>query len=87
MDKKKIDLAYSIRGTVVTIVSMFSDNVQHWIREPLKVLLIMNEEKMLQKGVLTDRELNVSAGRKLITTPMDANDNIIETDKLACGGS
>ena len=31
-----------------------------------------------------DRELNMSIGKKLITTPLDANDNIINTDKLAC---
>ena len=31
-----------------------------------------------------DRELSASIGRKLITTPLDANDKIIKTDKLAC---
>ena len=34
--------------------------------------------------MFTDRELNASVGRKLITTPLDANDNIIRKDKLAC---
>ena len=65
-------------------ISMFSDNVQHQIREPLKVLLIMNEERQLPEGVFTDRELNTFIGRKLITTPLDANDNIVKTDKMAC---
>ena len=50
----------------VTIVSMFSNNIQYQIREPLKVLLIMNEEKQLLDGVFMDRELNVSIERKLI---------------------
>ena len=31
-----------------------------------------------------DRELNASLGRKLITTPMDGNNEIIKMDKLAC---
>ena len=63
---------------------MFSDNVQYKIREPLKVLLIMNKERQLLEGVFTDRELNASVGRKLIATPLDANDNILKMDKLAC---
>ena len=33
--------------------------------------------------MFTDRELNASLGRKLIATPLEANDNIIKTDKLA----
>ena len=50
----------------------------------MKLLLIMNEERQLPEGVFTDRELNISIGRKLITTPLDANDDIIMMDKLAC---
>ena len=38
----------------------------------------------MQEGVFMDRELNASIGRKLISTPLDANDNIIKTDKLVC---
>ena len=63
---------------------MFSDNVQYQIRELLKVLLITNEERQLPLGVFMDRELNASVGRNLITTPLDANNNVIKTDKLAC---
>ena len=44
----------------------------------------MNEEKQVLEGVFTDREPNTSTGRKLITTPLDANDNINKIDKLAC---
>ena len=86
--EKSIDLAYLIWNLdwskEVTIVSVFSDNVQYQIREPLKVLLIMKEDKQLPEGVFMDRELNISIERKLITTPLDANNNIIKTDKLAC---
>ena len=63
---------------------MFSDKVQYQIREPLEALLTMNGERQLPEGVLMDRELNASIGRKLITTPLDANDNIVKTDKLVC---
>ena len=63
---------------------MFSDNVQYQKREPLKVLLIMNEEKQLPEWVFMDRQLNAFLERKLITTSLDANDNIVKMDKLAC---
>ena len=63
---------------------MFSDNIQNQIKEPLKVLLIMNEERQLLEGVFMDRELNASIGRKLITAPLNANDNIIKMDKIVC---
>ena len=44
-----------------------------------------NEQtRQLLEGVFMDRELNVSIGRKLITTPLDANNNIVKTDKFAC---
>ena len=70
--KKRTDLTYLIHGKEAAIVRMFSDSIQYWIREPLKVLLIMN-----------NRKLNASIGRKLIPTPLDANDNIVKMDKLA----
>ena len=66
--EKRIDLDYLIQGKEVAGVTMFSDNIQYWIREPLKVLLIMNEEKTLPKGTFMGRELNESIRRKLITT-------------------
>ena len=86
--EKRIDLAYLIwnveSSKAVAIVSMFSDNIQYQIGEPLKVLLIMNEKEQLLEGVFMNRELNVFLGRKLITTPLDTNNNIIKTSKLAC---
>ena len=86
--EKRIDLAYLIRNLdsskEVTIISKFSDNIQYQIREPLKVLRITNEEKQLPEWVFMDRELHASLGRKLITIPLDANDNIVKMDKLVC---
>ena len=43
--EKRIDLTYPIRGQEVVVISMFSDNIQYQIKEPLKVLLITNKEK------------------------------------------
>ena len=83
MGKKRIDLTYLIRGKEVAVISMLS-NTQYQIREPLKVLLITNKERQLLEGVFTDRELTASIGKKLITAPLDANDNIVKMDKLAC---
>ena len=48
---ERIDLAYPIQNLdsskEVAIISIFSNNVQYQIKEPLKVLLITNEEKQL----------------------------------------
>ena len=63
---------------------MFSDNVQYQIREPVKVLLIMNEERQLPKGTFRGRELNVSIERKVIIIPLVAKGNITKKDNLAC---
>ena len=64
--EKRIDLAYPIQGKEVAVISMFSDNIQYWIRKTLKVIL-SNEEVRLPEGVFMDRELNLSVGRKVIT--------------------
>ena len=86
--EKRIDLAYLIwnldSSKEVAAISMFSDNIQYWIRKPLKVPLITKEEKQLLEGMFMDRELNTSIGRKLITLPLDTNNKITKTDKLAC---
>ena len=42
----------------------------------------MHEEKQLLEGVLMGRELNVSVGRKVITTSLDGNNNIVKMDKI-----
>ena len=51
VDEKRIDLICLIRGKEVAIVSVFSDNIQYQIREPLKVLLIRNEEVAAEREV------------------------------------
>ena len=83
MGKKRVNLAYPIQGREVAVISMFTDNIQNQIQEPLNVLLITNEEKLLPKGTLTGRELSAFVGRKVITIPLDTNENVVKTDKLA----
>ena len=83
MGEKRINLAYPIQGKEVAIVSMFSNNIQYWKREPAKILLITSKQKQLLEGVFTDRGLSASIGRKLITNLLDANDNIVKMDKSA----
>ena len=77
--EKRINLDYPIWSKEVAIISMFSDNIQYKIKETLKVLLIMNEEKPM----LMSREINAFVGRKVITTLLDANDHFVKMDKLA----
>ena len=74
--EKRINLAYLIWGEEVAVISMFSDNVQYWIREAVKVLLIMKGEKELPEGTFTGREQSTSLGGKLTTTPLVAKGNI-----------
>ena len=86
MAKKRINLAYLVQNLdssrVVAIVSMFSDNVQYRIKEPLNVLQITNEEKQLTKGTFRGRGLKVLIRRKVITTPLDNNENIVKMNKF-----
>ena len=81
--EKRIYLAHPIKGKEVAIVTVFSDNVQYQIWEPMNVLLITNEEKRLPKGTFTGRELSAFVGSNLITTPLDTIENIVKMDKLA----
>ena len=42
--EKRIDVTYPIKGKEVAVVSVFSNNVQYWIKKPLKLLLSNREE-------------------------------------------
>ena len=83
MSKKRINLDYPILGKEVAVISMFSNKIQCEIKETLEVLLITNKERWLLEGVFTGNKLNTLVGRKVITMPLDANDHIVKTDKLA----
>ena len=64
-DEKRIDLAYPIQGKEVTVVITLSDNVQYWLKGPMKILLKLSKEIALMKGVYTDKELNALIGLEL----------------------
>ena len=82
MDEKRIDLAYPIWGKEVAVVSMFSENVQYWIKDHLKVMLLTGKEKWLLERVAMDRELSEFVERMVIML-LDAHDHVVKTDKLA----
>ena len=79
--EKRISLAYPIQGKEVTVVSMLSDNVQYWLKEPMKILLITGEEMMLKKGVYMDKKLNAIMGLEL-KSRMDYHDYVLRSNKL-----
>ena len=67
VDEKRIDLAYPILDKEVAVVLMLSDNVQYWLKGPMKILLKTGKEIELMKGVYTDNELNAMIGLELKT--------------------
>ena len=78
----RIDLSYPIHsGKEVAVISMFSDNVQYWLKGPMKVLLKTGKETMLTKAVYTDKELNAILGLRL-KSRMVSRDDVLRTNKL-----
>ena len=66
LGSKTIDLSYPIRsGREVAVVSMFSNNVLYWLQGPIEVLLETGKKIVLNKGVYTDKELNLLIETKL----------------------
>ena len=62
---KRIDLSYPVRGKEIAVVSMFSNNVLYWLQGPIEVLLEMGKKIVLNKGVYTDKKLNLLIGTNL----------------------
>ena len=84
IDEKRIDLSYPIRsGKKITVVSMFSNNVQYLLKEPVKLVLKTGEDVELKKGVYTDKELNAIIGLEM-KSRMDSRDYVLRTNKLEC---
>ena len=51
-----IDLSYPIRsGKKIAVISMFSNNAQYLLKEPVKLVLKTGEDVELKKGVYTDK--------------------------------
>ena len=63
MGKRRNDLAYSIWGKEVAVISRLSDNIQHQVKERLNVLLVINEEKLMPKEKFTGRKLSMQEER------------------------
>ena len=63
--EKRIDLSYPIRGKEIAVVSMFSNNVLYWLQGPIEVLFETGKKIVLNKGVYTDKELNLLIGMNL----------------------
>ena len=79
--EKRIGPAYPVQGKQITVVSMFSDNVQCWLKEPMKILLKMGEGIELSKGVYMDKEQNAII-RTDVKSGMDSCDYVSRTNKL-----
>ena len=75
----RIDLSYPINGRdgptegpQIAVVSMLSDNVQYWLKGPMKILLKTGKEIVLMKAVYTDKELNALIGLELKSQMTDS---------------
>ena len=79
--EKIINLAYPILDTEVAVVIMLNDNVQYWLKGPMKILLKTGKEITLMKEVHTDKELNAMIGLEL-KTQMASHDVILRKNKL-----
>ena len=54
--EKTIDLSYPIHsGKKIAVVSMFSNNVQYLLKEPMKLVLKTGEDVELKKGYIQIR--------------------------------
>ena len=80
--EKTIDLSYPICfGKKIAVVSMFSNNVQYLLKEPVKLVLKTGEDVELKKGVYTDKELNAIIESEM-KSQMDSRDYVLRTNKL-----
>ena len=82
---KRIDLSYPIKvrggSAEITVVSMFSNNVQYWLQGSIEVLLKTGKKIVLNKGVYMDKELNSLIGLEL-KSGMDFRADVLRTNKL-----
>ena len=65
----------------ITVISMFSDNIQYWLKGPMKVMLETGKETTLTKVVYMDKELNAIQGPRL-KSQMVSYDDVLRTNKL-----
>ena len=60
---------------------MLSNNVQDWLKEPMKIRLKTGEDVALNKGVYMDKELNAIIGLEL-KSGTESRDYVLRTNKL-----
>ena len=62
---------------------MFSDNIQHEMKEPFKLKLMGGGEKQVSKTTYTRRELDIHVEQEIILTDLDNHSRIIKKNKVA----
>ena len=82
----RIDLSYPIKGkdgsVVITVVSMFRDNVQYWLQGSIEVLLKTGKKIVRNKVVCTNKELNALTGLELRSLMLDSREDVLRTNRL-----
>ena len=85
--EKTINLSYPIYSfnprKEITVVSMFSDNIQYEITKCLRLKLVDGSEKQILNKTYTVREIDVLVERKLLLSDFSNDSRIIKTNKLA----
>ena len=85
--EKMIDLSYPIQNfnssKEVTVISMFSDNIQYKVIETFNLKLIDNSEKQILNGSYTKRGIDAIVGRKPILADLSNDFRIIKMNKFA----
>ena len=85
--EKTIYLSYPIRNFTsnkeIAVVSMFSDNIQYEMKEPLELKLIGNDEKQIPNGAYALRELSALVEGKFILTDLGSDPRVTKKNKLA----
>ena len=63
------------------MIIILSDDVQYWLKEPMKILLKTGDEMVLTKGIYMDKELNAMIGLEL-KLQMDSRDYVLKENKF-----
>ena len=88
--EKMIDLSYPIKPTTrqgkeIAVVSMHISNSQILLHRSVEVLFITGKKIVLNKGVYTNKELNLLIGMELKSQMLDSRNDIQRTNKLVNG--
>ena len=81
VDKKRINLAYLIRGKEVAVVSLFNDNIRYEFTKPW-MMDLRSRNKQIVAGTYTWRELIDLVEGKIELTQFDKDIRIKRMDQL-----